>query len=69
MYIRHAGEQLLEHFSKYRYNMKNRPDNSALPKYFHESHNINKISMQPYNKIISKLELHEGIIKANGFVS
>ena len=28
-------------FSKHRYDIKNRPDNSEPAKYFHESHNIN----------------------------
>ena len=41
LYIGHTGEQLSENFSKYRYDIKNRPDNSELAKHFHESHNLN----------------------------
>ena len=41
LYIRHTGEQLAERFSKHRYDIKNRPDNSELAKHFHESHNLN----------------------------
>ena len=37
---RHTGEQLSERFSKHRYDIKNRPDNSELAKHFHESHNL-----------------------------
>ena len=41
LYIGHTGEQLSERFSKHRYDIKNRPDNSELAKHFHESHNLN----------------------------
>ena len=41
LYIRHTGEQLSQRFSKHRYDIKNRPDNSELVKHFHESHNLN----------------------------
>ena len=41
LYIGHKGGQLTERFSKHRYDIKNRPDNSKLAKHFHESHNIN----------------------------
>ena len=41
LYIGHTGEQLAERFSKHRYDIKNRPDNSELAKHFHESHNLN----------------------------
>ena len=40
-YITHTGEQLSERFSKYRYDIKNRSDNSELAKDFHDSHNLN----------------------------
>ena len=40
LYIGHTGEQLSGCFSKHRYNIKNRPDNSELAKHFHESHNL-----------------------------
>ena len=36
-----TGEQLSERFSKYRYDVKKRPDNSEPATPFHESHNIN----------------------------
>ena len=39
LYIGHTGEQLSERFSKHRYDIKSRPDNSELAKHFHESHN------------------------------
>ena len=39
--IGHTGEQLSERFSKHRYDIKNRPDNSELAKHSHESHNLN----------------------------
>ena len=39
--IRHTGEQLSERFSKHRHDIKNRPDNSELAKYYHEIHNLN----------------------------
>ena len=39
--IRHAGEQLSERFSKHRHDIKNRPNNSELAKYYHEFHNLN----------------------------
>ena len=41
LYIGNTGEQLSERFSKHRYDIKNRPDNSELAKHFHESHNLN----------------------------
>ena len=41
LHIGHTGEQLSERFSKHRYDIKNRPDNSELAKHFHESHNLN----------------------------
>ena len=41
MYIGHSGEQLSERFSKHRYDIKNRPDNSEIAKHFHKSDNIN----------------------------
>ena len=41
LYTGHTGEQLSERFSKHRYDIKNRPDNSELAKHFHESHNLN----------------------------
>ena len=31
----------LERFSKHRHDIKNRPDNSELAKYYHEIHNLN----------------------------
>ena len=40
LYIGHTGEQLSERFSKHRYDIKNRPDNSELAKHFHENHNL-----------------------------
>ena len=50
LYIGHAGEQVSERFSKHRYDIRNRPDNSELAKHFHEIHNIND------NLNISKLQ-------------
>ena len=41
LYIGHIGEQLLEHFSERRYEIRNRPGNSELAKHFHESLNLN----------------------------
>ena len=41
MYIGHTGEQLSVRFSKYSYNIKNKPDNSELAKHFHENRNLN----------------------------
>ena len=41
LYIEHTAEQLSERFSKHSYDIKNRPDNKELTKYFHERHNIN----------------------------
>ena len=40
LHIRHAGKQLSERFSKYRCDIKNRPDNRKLAKHFHESHSL-----------------------------
>ena len=40
LYIGHAEEQLLERFSKHRYDIKDRLDNSELAKHFHGSHNL-----------------------------
>ena len=40
LYIGHTGEQLSEHFSKHRYDSKNRPDNSELAKHFLENQNL-----------------------------
>ena len=40
LYIGHTGEQLSERFSKHRYDIKNRPDNSKVAKHFHENHNL-----------------------------
>ena len=40
LYIGHTGEQLSERFSKYWYDIRNRPDNSKLAKHFHKSHNL-----------------------------
>ena len=41
LYIGRTGEQFAERFSKHRYDIKNRPDNSELAKHFHESQNLN----------------------------
>ena len=41
LYIGHTREQLSERFSKHRYNIKNRSDNSELARHFHENHNLN----------------------------
>ena len=41
LYIGHTGEQLSERFSKRRYDIENRPDNSELAKHFHENYNLN----------------------------
>ena len=41
LFIGHTEEQLSERFSKHRYDIKNRPDNSELAKHFHESDNSN----------------------------
>ena len=60
LYIGHTGEQLAERFSKHRYDIKNRPDNSELGKHFHESH---------IYKTILKLQSLEGIMRRNGFVN
>ena len=35
LYIGHTGEQLSERFSKHRYDIKNKPDNSELAKHFY----------------------------------
>ena len=40
LYIGHTEEQLSEHFSEHRYDIKNRPDNSELVKHFHENHSL-----------------------------
>ena len=39
--IGHTGEQLSKRFSKHRYDIKKRSENSELAKHFHESHNLN----------------------------
>ena len=41
LYIGHTAEQFSERFSKHRYDIKDRPDNSELAKHFHEIHNLN----------------------------
>ena len=41
LYIEDIGEQLSEHFSKQRYDIKNRLGNSELAKHFYKSHKIN----------------------------
>ena len=41
LHIGDTGKQLSDHFSKRRYDIKNRPDNSELAKHSHESRNLN----------------------------
>ena len=40
IYIGHTGEKLSERFSKHRYDIKKRPDNSELARHFHVNHDI-----------------------------
>ena len=51
LYIRHTGKQLSERFSKLRYDIKNRPDNSKLAKHFHESHNLKILTGKKHHQI------------------
>ena len=63
LYIGHAGEQLSENFSKHRYDIKNRPDNSELAKHYQEIHNLkndlNKIILQNNIKTAAARRYHE----------
>ena len=40
IYIGHTGEQLSDKFSKHRYDITKRPENSELAHHFHKDHNI-----------------------------
>ena len=40
IYIGHTGEKLSDRFSKHRYDIKQRPDNSELAAHFHQDHDI-----------------------------
>ena len=64
LYIRHTGEQLSERFSKHRYDIKNRPDNSELAKHFNEIHNLNNdinvTILQNNIKAAAARRYHEG---------
>ena len=63
LYIGHTGEQLPEHFSKHRYYIKNRPDDSELAKYFKENHNLkddlNVTILQNNSKTAAARRYHE----------
>ena len=40
IYVGHTGECLRDRFSKHRYDIKNRPDNSELARHFHDKHTL-----------------------------
>ena len=40
LYVGQTGERLSDRFSKHRYDIKNRPDNTELAAHFHENHSI-----------------------------
>ena len=42
IYIGHTGEKLSERFSKHKYDVKKRPDNSELASHFHENHDFDR---------------------------
>ena len=42
IYIGHTGEKLSDRFSKHRYDIKHRPDNSELAAHFHQDHDISR---------------------------
>ena len=42
IYIGQTGEKLADRFSKHRYDIKNRPDNTELSAHFHDDHNLEK---------------------------
>jgi len=42
IYTGHTSEQLNTRFSKHKYDIKNRPDNSELAEHFNKNHDINK---------------------------
>ena len=64
LYIGHSGEQLSELFSKHRYDIKNKPDNSELAKHFHKSHsksdNLNVTMSQSNIKTAATRSYHDG---------
>ena len=42
IYVGQTGDQLKDRFSKHRYDIKKRPDNSELAEHFHKDHSIDK---------------------------
>ena len=46
IYIGHTGEKLSDRFSKHRYDIKNRPDNSELASHFHQGHSTDDMEIK-----------------------
>ena len=62
------GEQLSGHFTKHRYNIKNRPVNSKLTKHFHESYNVNDSFHVTIIQNNIKTAAAQGIMRINALV-
>ena len=63
LYIGHTGEQLSRHFSKHRYDIKNKADNNGLAKHFQKgpyiNDNLNVTTLQDYIETEATRRYHE----------